>query len=51
MDNPWQTFNFNTVQVQKLLLLEWSSYCTVFWKEKDAKICTRCSAFLNKEYV
>lgn len=26
-------------------------YNSVFWKEKDAKICTRCSAFLNKEYV
>lgn len=29
MDNAWQTFNFNIVQVQKLLLLEWSSYCAI----------------------
>lgn len=31
MDNSWQTFNFNTVQVQKLLLLEWSSYCAILF--------------------
>lgn len=31
MDNSWQTFNLNTVQVQKLLLLEWSSYCAILF--------------------
>lgn len=30
MDN-WQTFNFNTLQVQNLLLLEWSSYCAILF--------------------
>lgn len=29
MDNSWQTFNLNTMQIQQLLRLEWSGYCAI----------------------